>query len=281
MTDTKQKVREFYDNVGWQQEDDGLYQNARYDDLRPVAAEYVHKTRLRIKNVIAPAGRFFLDAGSGPVQYDEYLAYSEGYQHRVCFDISIQALSEARKRIGSHGLFVVGDIANLPFEADAFEAVVSMHTIHHLPVDEHKRAYLELFRVLAPGKSIAVVNGWGYAPLTSFLRPFVRLGKAVRFALNGKKFNLWKKNTGLSDDDEPVGTFINKTSAKWLRDELRGSLEYNIIAWRSLNVHFMRTFIHTGLGGRYFLRMVYWLEEKFPRYFGENGQYPLIIFRKA
>ena len=27
--ETKQKVREFYDEIGWMQEDDGNYQNAR------------------------------------------------------------------------------------------------------------------------------------------------------------------------------------------------------------------------------------------------------------
>jgi len=280
MTDTKKRVREFYDNIGWQQEDDGLYQNARYDDLRPVVAEYIHKTRLRVNRGIVPTGRLLLDAGSGPVQYAEYLTYSEGYQHRVCLDISIQALSEARKRIGEHGLFVVGDITNLPFKPDTFDGIVSMHTIHHLPVEEHKHAYLELFRVLAPGRSAAVVNGWGYALLVNFLKPFIRIAKAVRFALHGKKFNLWQKNSNLSNDEEQVGTFVNKTSAKWLRNELSGSLDYTILAWRSLNVHFMRTFIHANLGGRYFLRVIYWLEEKFPRFFGINGQYPLIIFRK-
>ncbi len=120
MTDTKQQVREFYDQIGWQQEQDGLYQNARYEDLRPVSAEYIHKTRLRINQGIAGEGRYLLDAGSGPVQYDEYLTYSQGYQKRVCLDISIQALREARQRIGERGLFVVGDLANLPFKAEIF-----------------------------------------------------------------------------------------------------------------------------------------------------------------
>jgi SAM-dependent methyltransferase len=56
-----------------------------------------------------------LDAGSGPVQWPEYLTYSEGYQYRVCADISIVALEEARHRLGEKGLFVVSDVANLPF----------------------------------------------------------------------------------------------------------------------------------------------------------------------
>ncbi len=41
--DVKQQVRKFYDQVGWQLEADGLYQNAHYEDLRPVSAEYIHR----------------------------------------------------------------------------------------------------------------------------------------------------------------------------------------------------------------------------------------------
>ena len=41
--DNKQKVRKFYDEIGWSLEDSGFYQNARYEDLRPVSAEYIHK----------------------------------------------------------------------------------------------------------------------------------------------------------------------------------------------------------------------------------------------
>ena len=34
MEDTRKQVREFYDQVGWSQVDEGLYQNARFEDLR-------------------------------------------------------------------------------------------------------------------------------------------------------------------------------------------------------------------------------------------------------
>ena len=82
----KQQVREFYDQVGWHKVVDpvsgqsgDLYQNARYEDLRPVSREYIHKTRLRVMNGLIPTGRFILDAGSGPVQYEEYKVFSQGY----------------------------------------------------------------------------------------------------------------------------------------------------------------------------------------------------------
>jgi ubiquinone/menaquinone biosynthesis C-methylase UbiE len=273
MTDTKQQVREFYDQIGWQQEQDGLYQNARYEDLRPVSAEYIHKTRLRINQGIAREGRYLLDAGSGPVQYDEYLTYSQGYQKRVCLDISVQALREARQRIGELGLFVVGDLANLPFKAESFDGIVSLHAIHHLPVDEHKRAYSELFRLLKPGRSAAVVNGWTHPALTNWLDSLVVFSRRLRRVLRGKPARAHPR--------EGKGTYVQKTSARWLRRELGEGMQVEINCWRSASTRLLRTFIHPRLGGAAILRWLYRLEDKFPRFFGENGQYPLIVIRKS
>src|SRR6185436_10735106 len=73
MENTKQQVREFYDQIGWSQVEDGLYQNARYEDLRPVSREYIHKCHMRVIRHLASKGDILLDAGSGPVQWPEYL----------------------------------------------------------------------------------------------------------------------------------------------------------------------------------------------------------------
>jgi len=281
MTDnTKQKVREFYDQVGWMQEEDGLYQNARYEDLRPVTAEYIHKCHLRVKRHIATSGGLFLDAGSGPVQYPEYVTYSENYKHRVCADISITALREARQRLGERGLYVVADIANLPFKSDAFDAIVSLHTIHHLPLPDHKRAYAGLFRVLKPSRSAVVVNGWDSPSLMKIARFFIRPVRVIKSLLTRGQFPSFSKKERENSIEENTGTYIEKIDVNWLRRELSGITPIQIYAWRSLSTRFTRTLIYKWLGGFYFLRFVYWLEEKFPRFFGENGQYPMIVFRK-
>jgi SAM-dependent methyltransferase len=136
---------------------------------------------------LAPTGKYLLDAGSGPIQYPEYLTYSEGYQYRVCADMSITALIEARKKIGERGLFVVSDIANLPFKEEAFDGVVTLHTIHHLPLSEHARAYEGLHRVLAPGRSAVVVNGWSTSAIMDPFRSLSKLRKRVWMFLKGRK----------------------------------------------------------------------------------------------
>jgi len=274
MENTKQQVREFYDQIGWSQVGEGLYQNARYEDLRPVSRDYIHKCHLRVNRHLAARGDFLLDAGSGPVQWPEYLTYSEGYRFRVCLDLSVTALKEARRRLGTRGLYVVADIANLPFKPGAFDGAVSMHTIHHLPLAEHKRAYRELNRVLKLGRSAAVINGWHNPPLMRLAEPLIGLARA----LSGRSAKR-KKDWVLEQDR--AGTFVEKMTPRWLKKELNGAaVRFEIHPWRSLSPRFMRWFVRPRLGGRAFLDLVFRLEERFPRFFGENGQYPLIVIRK-
>ena len=274
MDNTKQQVREFYDQIGWSQVGDGLYQNARYEDLRSVSREYIHKCHMRVKRYLPPQGDILLDAGSGPVQWPEYLTYSENYRYRLCADISITALKEARNRLGDRGLFVVADIANLPFKPEAFDGVVSIHTIHHLPLSEHRQAYLELNRVLKTGKSAVVINGWYEPLLMRIAEPFIMLGRFFT-GRSAKKKKDW------SAEEDQAGTFVEKMTPRWLKKELKDApVSYQIHPWRSLSPRFMRWFVRPQFGGKGYLRLIFWLEERFPRFFGENGQYPLIVIKK-
>jgi hypothetical protein len=49
--------------------------------------------------------------------------------------------------------------------------------------------------------------------------------------------------------------------------------------WRSVSTRVLRWFVRP-FGGRAFLRFVFWLEGVFPKFFAENGQYPLIVIKK-
>ena len=273
MTNTKQQVREFYDQIGWSQVGEGLYQNARYEDLRPVSRDYIHRCHLRVNRHLSQTGDFLLDSGSGPVQWPEYLTYSENYRYRLCVDISITALKEAREKLGERGLYVVADIANLPFKSEVFDGEVSMHAIHHLPLNEHRRAYLELYRVLKFERSAVIVNGWHNPLLMRMAEPFIQLGRL----LSGR--GLKRKKDWLDEDDQ-AGTFVEKLTPAWLKQELKDAVPYKIYPWRSLSPRFMRWFVSPQLSGKAFLHSVFWLEERFPRFFGRYGQYPMIVIRK-
>jgi SAM-dependent methyltransferase len=277
-TEIKHQVREFYDRVGWQTESDGFYQNASYEDLRPVSHDYIHNCHLRVRRYLNPTGRFLLDAGSGPIQYPEYLEYSKGYQYRVCADISILALREARKRIGTHGLYVVCDVANLPFTSNSFSGEVSLHTIHHLPPDEHLRAYQELHRTLSTNGKAVIVNGWDNPPLTIFLNFWISLYERLYaiFQPQSKPAGIGDSSVPSSDRKNTRGTFVRKQNAAWLQKEVGSLMPIQIWCWRSVSVRFLRTFIHPRFAGRFLLNLIYWFEERFPHFLGKYGQYPLI-----
>ncbi|MDH3942487.1 MAG: methyltransferase domain-containing protein [Anaerolineae bacterium] len=275
----KQQVREFYDQVGWKLVGDGVYQNARYEDLRLVSSEYITRCHQRVSRHIAPTGRFLLDAGSGPIQYPAYEEYSRGYQKRVCADISITALQEARQRIGDHGLFVVADIARLPFAANSFDGVVSLHTIHHLPQEEHIPAYRQVYRVLRPERSAALVNGWTQPLLMRLAEAPIMLRNRLYKALRRRRAAVGSKYQ-VASVREPKGTFVRKYNARWLERELGKYMPVSVLVWRSASVKFLRNYIHPGFGGRMILRILFWLEDRLPGFFGRHGQYPLIVISK-
>jgi ubiquinone/menaquinone biosynthesis C-methylase UbiE len=280
----KQEVSKFYNRIGWKMQDDGFYQNARYEDLRPVSHEYIHRCHMRLKRYLRPSGQYLLDAGSGPVQYPEYLTYSEDYQYRVCLDISITALEEARHRVGEKGLYVVADVANLPFKSDTFDGLVSLHTLHHIPTDQYLQAYEGFVRVLKPGATGAVVNAWTSPELMQRWSWMVRLMDRVNGVLRKlggrREVEISQPKAKAAKVEQPTGTFTQHITPEWLKSVLDGKVKYDIFVWRSASVRFLRSVIQPWLAGRLWLRILYRNEEKNPRYFGENGQYPLIVIKK-
>lgn len=281
--EVKQQVSAFYNQIGWKMENDGFYQNARYEDLRPVSRDYIHKCHLRVNRYLHPTGKYLLDAGSGPVQWPEYLTYSQNYQYRVCLDISIVALEEARHRLGSKGLYVVSDVANLPFKSDTFDGLVSLHTLHHIPPAEQPDAYAGFVRVLKPERTGVVVNAWTAPVLMARMGWLIKLMDRINGIINRLKP---KKEIEIPAQkakpvaSKPTGTFTQHITPEWLKANLAGRVDFKIMVWRSASVRFLRSVIQPWLFGKLWLRWLYNQEEQEPEYYGENGQYPLIVISK-
>lgn len=78
----------------------------------------------------------------------------------TCLDMTAAMLKvgeEAARRQGLHGMrFVLGDAAELPFEAEAFDVVFSRLAFHHFP--EPTRPFAEMVRVLRPGGKLVLID---------------------------------------------------------------------------------------------------------------------------
>ncbi|MEW6715906.1 MAG: class I SAM-dependent methyltransferase [Chloroflexota bacterium] len=289
LREEKRVVRNFYDQIGWKEGEGvkNVFVDAlRYEDLRPVSQEYIHRCHLRVKKYLKPEGQYLLDVASGAVQYPEYLRYSHGYEYRICVDISLLALKEAKKKVGGRGIYVLADVTNLPIQDNVIDGVVSLHTIYHIPEDEQGKAVQELYRVLRPGSSAVIVYSWG--PHSLFMKlslfPF-RIKKWLQ-----KRAQVWKvglKNVCLKiarrkpqmSQHPKARPYFYAHKYSYFANRVWG-FSIEIAVWRSVNSRFTKTFIYRRLLGKQILRWIYQLEERFPHFTGRFGQYPLFVIRK-
>ena len=148
------EVQAFYDTFGWKAHD-GLFQDAHdSEDLREVSQEYILHCHLRLNRFLPKHGQYLLDIASGPLQYDAYLTYSQAFDTRICADISITALLAAQQRLGDKGVYVLCDITQLPFKTDSLDAVVSLHTVYHVPKDDNRWLFLSCIVCSNPKASL-------------------------------------------------------------------------------------------------------------------------------
>ena len=222
-------------------------------------------------------GKYILDAASGPIQYEDYLVYSDSYDFRICVDLSLLALKEASRKIGNKGVFIQANITNLPLAENCVDSVVSLHTIYHVPCEEQFNAFRELYRVLKPGATAAVVYSWGWlSPLMAVtMFPLTLLRWPLRL-LRLLKSWLTKPRGG---SNEPKLYFFYHRR-KRLQEELRKFCDFDLVVWRSVSILFLRVYVHPWLFGKQLLSLVFSLEETFPGFFGKVGAYPLIVMHK-
>ena len=265
--ETTSQVQQFYDSFGWQQ-DNGVFQDAiDSEDLREVSQEYIENCHARLKQHLPVKGRYLLDVASGPIQYDAYLAYSKNYDYRICADISLRALQAAKQKLGAKGIYLLCDVTCLPLQSGKLDAVISLHTLYHVPKEKQLQGYTEIQRVLKPQGVSAVIYSWGRRSL---------LMNVLMFPM--KAWSLMKRF--LPKQSGAPTLYFYAHSYAWFRESIQLPYNCKLYAWRSVNVPFLKCFIHKQWGGKALLKLFYALESRFPALMGRIGAYPLFVSTK-
>jgi hypothetical protein len=275
-------VQNFYDEFGWVKNPSGLFNDTSvFTETRHCARRYQLHCNARILALL-DRGEYLLDVASGAIPHPEYREHSERYRTRICVDFSIRALREARAQIGEHGLFILGDITRLPLAGDAIDAVISLHTLYHLPADAQIKACDELIRVARPLAPVLVVYVWRTSPLMA-------LAESVRF-LPRKARRWWHRVRGrpaappVSAEEPGAGAptlYFNPCDYSWFEAHIATRHSVSLRVWSAVTSEFQTRFFTDTLVGRLIARSVVWFEDRFPSYFGRNGQYPIWIFSKT
>lgn len=273
ISDDKKLVQDFYNQRGWHTDEAGNYEDAViFEDLRDVSKEYLKKCHDRVSRFLNPSGKYMLDAASGALQYEDYLQYSANYKYRVCVDLSFQALSEVKRKLGDKAVCVLCDMTNMPFKDNVMDGFVSLNTVYHIPKDEQVTAIKELYRVLAPnGKGVVVYDWYKHSPWMNFwLLPF----RGVVFIKN-RIADAFRKMSGSKTQHKMLYFYAHRY------DYFKNNLPpFKLKVWRSVSVPFMKGYIHSWLFGRQILNWLYNKEENEPEKCGLKGEYPMLVFEK-
>ncbi len=261
---SEEVVSKFYNTKGWETIE-GITEDAkRWEDLRPVASNYVNKCRLRVLKHIPDQGEKILDMASGPIQYPEYLKYSENFNKRYCVDLSAVALDEAKKKIGSHGIYLHGSFLDIDVKENYFDCAISLHTIYHIDKDLQENAVRKLLYVTKPGQPVIIV----------YSNPFTLISLPVRLLRMVKNFLTIEKKS--NTDSELY--FFQHPNEWWLRfNDISNIAMY---PWRSFAANFTKKFIPNNKFGEKILIVLFNLEEAFPDFFVKYFQYNMVVLRK-
>lgn len=248
---------------------------AKWVDQREVSSDYFHVTHSRTSKFYVPQGKHFLDIASGPVSVQEYMDLSNGYEYHICIDISVNALLLARdnfRKAGKEGIFICGDITNIPLQDNLCDTVISQHTLYHVPKDEQAKAVNELYRVAQAGGRIVIIYSWFFRSLFMNLAlHFIQLYRIARHLAGKIYVRLFKSRPRL---------YFYAHSYRWFKTSFRFSGQIEVYCWSSVNKYFLDLYVHNWLGGKKFLKWLAKMEDKHSQLMGRIGEYPAIVITK-
>tara|TARA_B110000046_G_scaffold133592_1_gene139869 strand:+ start:401 stop:1207 length:807 start_codon:yes stop_codon:yes gene_type:complete len=265
--DAEKTVSKFYNSTGWETKA-GITEDAYlFEDLRNCSQDYLRRCRLRLLEHIPPKGDYFMDMASGPIQYPEYLKYSEGYDKRYCVDLSKEALIEAEKKIGNHGVYLHGSFFDLKIEKNKFDCIVSIHTIYHMDQEKQYDAIRKLIRITKTGAPLIII----YSNPNSLTRKISKVAKSMK--------SLWKRK--ILDNKLSKGElYFYPHPLSWWR-QFEDEAEVDIVPWRTFGKEAQEKLFPDNFFGVVMFKILFYFEKKLPKVFNNIATYPMIVLTKT
>lgn len=277
MSFDKKRVFDYYNEVNFKIRDSfTMYKDAgKWVDFRDISSEYLKNSFSRASEFYPAEGDYILDIASGPIGIVEYMKLSDGYKYRICMDISINALIQASinmEKADRKGIFICGDITNIPLKDGCCDTVLSQHTLYHIPKNDQRIAVNEMYRVAGSGSKIVIIYSLFYHSwFMNISLNFVQLYRIARHVAGKLYVKLIKSKPRL---------YFYPHSLRWFKRSFDFSSDIEFYCWRSTNKYFLKIFIHKWLFGKFILKKLTETEKKYSNFMGRFGEYPAIVITK-
>jgi len=273
----KQRVFDYYNDVDYKVKDSfKIYEDSpKWVDFREVSSDYMKNSFTKASQFYPNHGEYLLDIASGPIGLPEYISLSDGYDCRVCVDISINALIQAKinlDRSGKKGIFICGDITNIPIQNNSVDAVLSQHTLYHIPKNDQKTAVEEMYRVAKPESKIVIIYSWFFHSwMMNLFLNVIQIYRILRHFAGKIYVRIRKSKPRL---------YFYPHSPRWFRKSFSFGKNIEFYCWRSTNKYFLNLYIHKGLFGKKILDKLARIEDKYSKFMSKFGEYPAIVITK-
>jgi len=273
----KQRVFDYYNEVNYKTKDTlKIYEDSpKWVDFREVSSKYIKNSFTKASRFYPDKGEYLLDIASGPIGLPEYMSLSDGYTYRICVDISINALIQAKinmENVGKKGIYICGDITNIPMQDNSVDTVLCQHTLYHVPKNDQKTAVEEMYRVAKPESKIVIVYNWFYHSwLMNLSLNFIQIYRMLRHFAGKIYVRLTQSKPRL---------YFYPHSQRWFMKTFTFSKDIEFYCWRSTNKYFLDLYIHKWLFGEKMLDKLIRIEDKYSTFMGKFGDYPAIVITK-
>lgn len=255
-------VRKFYDTYGWKSETGcGQYLNDKRYGPPEATFKDEKGCEARYWSYFDDGGKLFLDAGCGAKPITQI---GHKFQRHVCVDLSFTGLTEARRKVGDQGYYVVADLSALPFKEQVFDGVIASYCLYQLENDAQVSAVKEFYRVARKNKMVIVF----YVAKNSVISVAHRVAKAV--------IKILPKRRPAGSESLPPPDFYSQSPFRLSR----GFPSVDITCLRTLSRVESHVLRKLGLLDPA-LRMFSFLERKFPHAMLWVGAYAAIRIQKT
>ena len=288
MNREKSIVRSFYEHFGWSRDAAGVYKDvALFVDRRKVVEWYYVRTNRRVQRYIrrpraasswmpARARSRILNTSSNPRATIAASVRISRSKHSSRLARNSVTAGCTCKRISPR----------LPFKDGAFDAVVAAHILYHVPAPEQAKAVEELHRTTAQDGGCVILYTRKY-PLLARLRGLLRAERWCATIPGFYRLHEWwksrrpeTKDTGSKPAIERPPLYAHAYPYHWFEKSFPRSWSLQVRAWRAMGTTFSRRFVPDNPLGGLLVRIIYCLEDIFPRLLLRIGRYPMIIIQK-
>ncbi len=255
----EKSVRRYYDEEGWAQGVDGTLVDTRnWGRTLPSHLQQARWAVGRTAELYRVGGRFFLNCGSGPFT-DAALRCSEGFERRICIDISTRALALCRDKLGERGVYLCASMLQLGLEDDISDGTLCEHALYHVDKELQEAAVREMIRTTKPGKPIVIIYSNPLGPL-NILEDIYRATGLNRLHGGGK-------------------LYFFRHRLKWW-DRFSDECDVEICPFDPISARQASILLPHNAMARLFFAWCKWLERRYPTLATHLWSYPLIVLKK-